>query len=407
MINILTIARYQVLAQLSNRGELITLFVVPILMILAIGTFNAGAAPTRTWRLEIERPPDPDPYIDQYLRLLEQAFAQSVGYKLVLCQAGAPNPPAACQDDSAEGGRAFVESGARFALLTFPADFSQQLAAGQKTALTIYMRAGNPSDQQTLANYLQTVNTRLSSTLEGARLVQATLGQDTAYLETLVSRANDLWAAPPIEISSSFSTLTGTAEGSGFAQSVPGIGGMFVLINALALPQLFISERKQWTLQRLQMMPLRRGQLLAGKLLGQFSLGLITFAVMLVAGVVFGMRLGDPLAMLLLIVAYTLAATAIGLAVATFTKTVGQAAGLGLLIPMMAASLGGGWWPLSITPPFMQSLGLLSPIAWLQRGFSQLVYYGKSLGDIWPAVAVLVGFAGLFFAIGLARFRLD
>jgi ABC-2 type transport system permease protein len=96
-----------------------------------------------------------------------------------------------------------------------------------------------------------------------------------------------------------------------------------------------------------------------------------------------------------------------GLALSTVVKSEAQARGIGLLVTMTLAPLGGAWWPLSIVPPWMQTLGRISPIAWSQDAFNKMVFYGGHLADVLPSIGVLLLFAIVFFAFGVTRFRYE
>jgi ABC-2 type transport system permease protein len=192
----------------------------------------------------------------------------------------------------------------------------------------------------------------------------------------------------------------------GLGQSVPGMGSMFVLMTIFGGMAALIVERQQWTLQRLAVMPVSRPVLLAGKILARFCLGLLQFMVVFLVGAVLGMNFGkDPLALLLLVVIYTLSVTAFSFALGSGLKNPAQASGLGLLLTLTLAPLGGAWWPMSISPRFMQIIGHISPVAWAMDGFTALTYNGARLADILVPLAVLLGMAALFFLIAIPRFR--
>jgi ABC-2 type transport system permease protein len=71
------------------------------------------------------------------------------------------------------------------------------------------------------------------------------------------------------------------------------------------------------------------------------------------------------------------------------------------------APLGGAWWPLEITPQFMQIIGHISPIAWAMDGFRSLIFYGGTLTDVLLPVAVLLGASLVFLVIGARYFRYE
>ena len=159
-------------------------------------------------------------------------------------------------------------------------------------------------------------------------------------------------------------------------------------------------------MQRLAVMPVSRSTLLAGKILARFCLGLLQFVVVLIVGAVLGMNFGeDPLALLLLVIVYTLSVTALSFAVGSGLKNPAQASGLGLLLALTLAPLGGAWWPMSISPRFLQIIGHVSPVAWAMDGFTALTYEGAHLVDIWVPVVVLLGMTIVAFFIAIPRFR--
>jgi ABC-2 type transport system permease protein len=209
-------------------------------------------------------------------------------------------------------------------------------------------------------------------------------------------------------------TLSGSAQRqdfssslqNGLGQSVPGMGAMFVLLTVFGGMAALCVERQEGTLQRLAQMPISRASLLAGKILARFALGLIQFLVVIVVGAALGMDFGsDPLALILLIIAYTLAITALSFAVGTRVQNPSQASGLSLLFSLTLAPLGGAWWPIEITPPFMQAVGRISPVSWLMDGARSLVYEGGHLTEIVLPLAVLLGLALVSFLIAIPRFR--
>jgi ABC-2 type transport system permease protein len=206
----------------------------------------------------------------------------------------------------------------------------------------------------------------------------------------------------------------------GFGQSVPGMATMFVTFFVLLSSLNLIRERKNWTLQRLITMPITRGQVLAGKILMYFLLGMIQFTAMFGFGVLVtkifslmnpsatALHLGnDPVALVAIMVSFSLCMTAFGFAIGTFIKSEMQGAAMLNLLGLTLAPLGGAWWPLDIVPEFMRVIGHLSPIAWAMDGFHTLLYDQGTLADVLLPVGVLLALAAVFFAIAIARFKYE
>jgi ABC-type multidrug transport system permease subunit len=194
----------------------------------------------------------------------------------------------------------------------------------------------------------------------------------------------------------------------GLGQSVPGMGTMFVLMTVMGGMSALIVDKQQWTLQRLAAMPVSRSTLLAGKILARFCLGLLQFLVVFIVGALFGMNFGkDPVALVLLAIVYTLSITALSFVIGPALKNPAQATGVALLLALTLAPIGGAWWPMDISPRFMQIIGHISPVAWAMDGFTALTYRGAHLVDIWQPLVVLIGIAVVLFLIAIPRFRYD
>jgi ABC-2 type transport system permease protein len=194
---------------------------------------------------------------------------------------------------------------------------------------------------------------------------------------------------------------------SGFSQSVPGMGTMYVMFMVFGGMAALAGERKQWTLQRIVSMPVSRSQLLGGKILSRFTLGMIQYLVVFGIGALVGVRYSDPLALLVVMVAFTLCATALSLAVGTRVDDEVQANSLSNLLVLTLAPLGGAWWPLIIVPAVLRVVGHASPVAWAMDGFHTLLFENGTLADVIAPVSVLSVLAIAFFVIGIWRFRYD
>ena len=69
--------------------------------------------------------------------------------------------------------------------------------------------------------------------------------------------------------------------------------------------------------------------------------------------------------------------------------------------------LGGCYWPLEITSPFMQKVALATPTGWAMIGLKNTVARGLGIESVMVPASVLLGMALVFFAIGLSRLRLE
>ncbi len=191
-------------------------------------------------------------------------------------------------------------------------------------------------------------------------------------------------------------------------QNVPAytIFGVFFIV--LTLASSFLREKQDGTFQRILTAPLSKTALLIGKLLPYYVVNLIQIGLMFGVGVVlFGMKPGYLPALILVSMALAAAANGLGLLVAALGKSEAQVNSLSVLLSITLAALGGMMVPAFIMPGFMKTLSLFTPHAWALAGYHDVIIRGLGLREVLPETGVLLGFAALFFAGALWRFRFD
>jgi ABC-2 type transport system permease protein len=96
---------------------------------------------------------------------------------------------------------------------------------------------------------------------------------------------------------------------------------------------------------------------------------------------------------------------AFAIMLATLAKTERSADALGVLLSLVLAPLGGCWWPLFITPQWMQFIAKITPHGWATTGFNELMVFGGNFSGAVPNMLALAGFAVVFGIIAIMRFR--
>jgi len=302
-----------------------------------------------------------------------------------------------------------------FALITIPAGFAAALEKGDEVTLTFQSGAALAAPEMALGA-LQNVVTRLGGPSVAARLstqMAESLGLQTGpefYAERR-AEAEAAWGSPlPIRVVAEFTQpnekliLGAQLLENGFKLSTPSITVIFVMISILGLTQALAEERLLGILRRVGMMPVGKAQMLGGKLLATFLLGWLQFAILLAFGQLLGVEFGKaPGATLLVATAYVLAVTALALALAALTRTTQQASALATIAWVVLVPLGGGWWPLALVPPWLRTLGHLSPVAWCLDALNALIFYQGTLADVLLPVGVLLLFAVVLFVFGVQK----
>jgi len=178
----------------------------------------------------------------------------------------------------------------------------------------------------------------------------------------------------------------------GFAQAVPGTMVMFTLLVLLTSGAvLLVVERRQGLLRRLAMTPMSRGAVVLGKWGGRMALGLVQIAFAMLSGtLLFKMNWGPDLPMVLLVLLVYAGLTAsLAILLGTLARSEGQAVGIGVLAANLLAALGGCWWPIEITPVWMQKLALFLPTGLTMDALHRIVSFQSGATSAVPHIVVL------------------
>jgi ABC-type multidrug transport system permease subunit len=194
----------------------------------------------------------------------------------------------------------------------------------------------------------------------------------------------------------------------GFQQSVPGFLVMFTLqVSLTAGTVLLIAERRKGVLRRLASTPVSRASIVGGKLGARVALAAIQVGIAMLAGRYwFGVDWGPNLwAVLLLLFVYTTLCSALAIAFAAIARTESQALAAGVILSNLLAAVGGCWWPVEVTPKWMQQAALLLPTGWAMDGLHKLISYGDGPASIVPHLAALAAATMVVGYVAVRRFR--
>ncbi len=179
------------------------------------------------------------------------------------------------------------------------------------------------------------------------------------------------------------------------------------MIAMLLAAAAMVREREHGTVEHLLVSPLRPWELFAAKVVPVVALVPVA-ALGSVFGIVHGI-FGTPIRGSVVLfyvvsVVYVFAMASLGLAIAVFTRNLGQAMLLLLLIlyPMMLLS--GAFSPPESMGPFLRYAGLLSPVRhYVDFGY-QVLFKGNGLAYVWPDVVGILLLGLALFGFSIRRF---
>lgn len=402
MRKIVPLAWTDIRTEFSEPITLVFFLVLPLLFTAIVGTALGGtqAAPgadTRARLLVVDE--DGGAVADELIAALEASDLVRPEIK-----------------PAAEAGQIFRDKQAPL-LLTLPEGMSQSMLAGQPVRLELALL---PGDNQAIAaqEVVSAAAARVGSAVAAALVsvrerdaagALASPAARQAYFEQGLALAGQALREPPARIETATAATVTTQAAEGFEQASPGQLVTWVLITLIGAAEVFVNERLGGTLRRLFVTPTSKATILSGKIAGRLAMGIVQMTLLIGFGALaFGVNWGrSPLALALIVLAFALAAVALGVLLGTFARTRSQAAGLTILFSMLTAALGGAWWPLEVTPPLYQKVVQVLPTTWAMKGFTDVIMRGQTVVGVLPEVAVLLGFALLFFVVGVWRFRYE
>ena len=183
-------------------------------------------------------------------------------------------------------------------------------------------------------------------------------------------------------------------------QNVPAwtLFGMFFIV--VPLGGTLIRERLDGTLLRLRTMPTSYFSVIAGKMLAFMLICMIQFALMIMVGryllPLFGtptLEMGNsPLAIIVMAVCSSLAATSYGILVGTVASSYEQASMFGSISVVTASAIGGIMVPVYVMPNAMKAISVYSPLAWGLNGFLDVFVRQGTVVTVLPWAGLLLGF---------------
>ncbi|HZF05358.1 MAG TPA: ABC transporter permease [Patescibacteria group bacterium] len=189
---------------------------------------------------------------------------------------------------------------------------------------------------------------------------------------------------------------------------VPGLVGALLLqttITAMAVS--VVREREKGTLEALIVSPIRRWELLLGKIIPNLmtAYGQMTMAL-LVAHFVFDVPIRGSLVLLYaLSLVFMWGSLGIGILVSTASRTVPQAMQLAFLTFLPSIYLSGLLFPIEGMPRGAQYIAHVIPLTYFLRIVRGIVLKGIGIEYLWRELLPLLAFGAVVFTLSVLRFR--
>ncbi|EXG82482.1 ABC transporter permease [Cryptosporangium arvum] len=301
--------------------------------------------------------------------------------------------------DSADAVVRAVERGQLEAGVLVPAGYDRDVAAGRTVTVRVIVPPGL-AGQQTQASLRAVVGLE-SDRLRAAQALDVPLSEAVVRVDEAQRSVPGVPVRTRTEGDAAFGTSTGRFDVGASSQLV-----LFVFVTSMNGAAALIETRRLGVSRRMLTTATSAGTIVTGEALGRFAVAAAQGAIIMAgSALLFGVRWGDPVASVLLMLVFALFAAGAGMLLGTLARSVQQATAVGLLAGLGLAALGGAMMPLEFFSPVMRLVAHGTPHGWAVEGFGTLLRHGGTLVDVLPQLGVLAGGAAGVFTLAAWRFR--
>jgi ABC-type multidrug transport system permease subunit len=284
--------------------------------------------------------------------------------------------------------------------IRIPADFTQRILEGKQSRVEF----GKPEGEVTAESAMVELRLIRAVVAVNSHLVAASASGRENLSEPAVKLAQS--APATVVLDARFAGRKPVPAGFNF--SLPGNMVTYIMMNLLIFGAVSIAkQRRSGVVRRIACSPVRRWEMIGGKIYGLVLLGGVQAVVFVLAGkFVFGVPLGANLGPILLtLVVYSWVAGSLGVLLGSVIHAEDKVVGVCVLSALLMGALGGGWWPLEIGPDWVRLVAHCIPTGWALDCLHQVITFGGGFSEILRPLAVLGVFGLCANALAAVCFR--
>ena len=365
---LLAVARKEAIQIRRDARSLAMAFAIPMLLIVMYGyALTLDVDDLRTIVYDQDR--------SEASRELLRGFTQS-GYFTVVATARAW--------DEVEGA---LDRGRAQVALVIPVNFARDLDLGRRVAVQALLDGSDANTATIATGYIESIASRFSDRL--------------AVLHAPVSRR-----PPPVE---GRLRVWYNADLQSKNFIVPGLIAVIMMVIAAMLTSLTVArEWERGTMEQLVATPIRVGELVAGKLLPYFAIGIVDVTLAVgAATLVFGVPFrGSALLLLGFSSVFLLGAVSLGLLISIKTRSQLLASQVAMLTTFLPSFLLSGFaYDIANMPRALQLVTYVVPARYFVTALKAIFLKGVGLEVLWLEAVFLGVFAAATTALAARSFR--
>ncbi len=311
--------------------------------------------------------------------------------------------------------RAAIDAGKSYAaLVILPKNLTRAVMLGEPAEIEVYSDPARDTSAQIVKGIVTQIARRMSSgnvlfkvtiqtLIESGRItpdgVPATAQTLAAQMQADNGATTDIISLDTLDASGE------TVKFDPLAFFAPSMAIIFLAFGTTQGARTILEEERKGTFARLNATSTPGSMILFGKLLGVLFTGIIQFGILLIAtAVLFGLRWGDPLGVVVLSTGVIFAFTSLGLLLAVIAKDEAQAGTIGTSTVLVLMVVGGNLTPADNFPGWLTTIAKITPNYWSMEGFIKLGQ-GQSLANLMPELPALALMSIVLFGAGMLLYR--
>jgi ABC-2 type transport system permease protein len=284
---------------------------------------------------------------------------------------------------------AYIDRGEASLALIIPRGMGRRLAGRKPVSIQVIVDGAESQTAVIGLNYATMIGLKYSRQILLERLEQSS----SAFSPSPVEPEVRVWYNPELR-SRNF--------------MIPGVLAMVLMIVTMMLTSLgIVKEREQGTMEQLMVTPIRAYELILGKLLPFFLIGLIEIGVVVAVAVFwFGVPVKGSIWLLFaLSPTFMLTTLGLGLFISTISRNQQQAMLTAVFFILPQIILSGFVFPIENMPPPIQWLTYVVPLRYFLVIIRGLFLKAAGWGALWDETAALVVFGVVILGLSVLRFR--
>ena len=316
-----------------------------------------------------------------------------------------------------------VDEGELDVLLIIPPNFSTAMMNGESANIELVYNAGGGIPVDVARSIIEGITIQLNTGAIAMQVIPAyasAQGIEDANSPQMMSQIQMQAFGRSVDdvIAMQNENVEGeTQEFSALQFFAPGMAIFFMTFGLASSARSILDDMRNWTLQRIITTPTTRWAYLVGKSIGAYISGIFQMTILIVAtllvnNVLFGSEIAiwgtDVLGIVLIVASVVMAATGLGMIIASLGQNSEQANAISTVVLVIMAAVGGSFIQVD-SVPIVKDLRKITLNHWGLDGFIKLSQDNGTVVDVLPHIGILLVMGVVFYAIAVQLFnrRLD